>query len=295
MKTSNIGRIGVALAMIKAEKKGYKFIELPGYHDRGIDAMIEYTDDADVSYVIMVQCKSSEDLESGKLVFYFDEKHYNYWTNYPVTTIITYADTKDKCYWEILDKENITKTAKQYKVEISQESIFPNKRFHELLLKGKNIKDEENLLPKLNEKIIKNYGLIEKEIRDFDGYVEEIATKLSTMSSYIQCLFYNKHASKTPIFFLTYKKDYKEQVKVARDKDYIDTSYKLNLKHTTIKIIDDLLEDFYTFIYSELKEETKIWLEEKYPKLHFEASDTRFDSKEFWEYFFDAKFGYFHK
>ena len=130
----NIGRIGVGLAMIQAEKNRLKFMEQNGHNDRGIDAFIEHTDKENKSYLLMVQCKSSNSenfkIEGNKKTFYFDKIHYEYWTNYPLKGILTYATTNDeKVYWSKLDKTTLIETPTGCKLIIDEKIHFQIKTF----------------------------------------------------------------------------------------------------------------------------------------------------------------------
>lgn len=296
----NIGRIGVGVALVEAERNGIKFIELPSYHDRGIDAMIEYNNN-DIPCLLMVQCKASTDTnfrsENNRLYYYFDDSHYNYWTKYPVKTIITYVDVNDvtKCYWNVLDKSTMMKAKTKYRVHIDNRKLFPNEELMVLLKQSNSFNIKDGILPQKSDQYYIDYAETKNEIKTFETFIVKIKTELNNFNSYIQCLLYNGCTNREKFYFKTYLVEYQKQFAVSKDKDYITTDYKLNFNHPKIENIVLLLENFNKFMYNDFTSQSKDWLNAKYPKLYFGASDNRFESKEFWENFFEARFGNFHK
>jgi hypothetical protein len=291
-KNAHIGRIGVGIAMVRAESKGIKFIEFPGYHDRGIDAMLEYTDKENQSSILMVQCKAKNDLifdkSKNEFAFYFDQSHYEYWTKYPIQAIITYVDVQStSCYWSHFSKDNIEKTEKKYKITVKKTNEFPNDELFKML--SKKIDGEIDVISSKDNLMSVEYNKIDQEIEQFDYYIKEISLQLRKFDPYVHYLFYDCFSRKKKTFFKIYLIDYKKQCKYAKEKSYVN-DYELNLEHSAIKSLYESLNKFYDFIDGNLAEESKLWLQEKYPDLHFEASEDRFRSKEFWTNFFGARF-----
>ena len=74
--------------------------------DMGVDGQVEHVDDEGncTGHVIGVQVKAGPSyLSKGDeetILFYPEEKHRNYWRNFPVPVIVAIIDTEDKTiYW----------------------------------------------------------------------------------------------------------------------------------------------------------------------------------------------------
>lgn len=109
---------------------GWIFREQPVV-DLGVDALVETPVDENGKVNIFgLQIKGGESNFQRKrnfLTFYFSERHYHYWNaiieNYPLL-IILQESSSDKIYWQEYNNKFITKTTKNWKLDIPLENIL---------------------------------------------------------------------------------------------------------------------------------------------------------------------------
>lgn len=116
-------RIGVS-AVASIIDSEFKWIFREQYvSDMGIDAHIEIVEDGKPSGIIIgVQIKSGDSHFKRKqnfLVYYFENTHYDYWTNHSLPVIlIAHLPENKNTYWQFLNKATIKKTKINWKIEI---------------------------------------------------------------------------------------------------------------------------------------------------------------------------------
>lgn len=130
---SSVGREGIYKCGHIFEKLGFVFREQP-IEDYGIDAIIENKDDNYLlGKLIAIQIKSGDsyfkEVVDDRAVFRGDIKHYNYWLNHSLPVIIVlYSPTKDKCIWEVIDKQTAKKCESGWKIEIPLNQVLDNSK-----------------------------------------------------------------------------------------------------------------------------------------------------------------------
>ncbi|MDO4233098.1 MAG: DUF4365 domain-containing protein [Lautropia sp.] len=143
MNTTNTERIGVARCEIKFNEYGWIFREQQ-VQDKGIDAQLEIIDTSNLepSYrLVALQIKSGEsyfkEKSENSIIFRTDEKHIDYWMRYPLPVVIVlYSPVDNKIYWQLVSRENISRTEKgNYKISIPISNTFdetPPPSFHKI-------------------------------------------------------------------------------------------------------------------------------------------------------------------
>lgn len=124
-------RIGVAkVRLIVNEELGWVFRE-QSEEDYGIDAQIEIRGQTYLTGKLLgVQIKSGDsyfsEINGDKVVFRFDAKHYNYWTNLPFYTIVVlYSPSTKICIWQVIDEATVKITDKgNCRIDLSRFQVF---------------------------------------------------------------------------------------------------------------------------------------------------------------------------
>lgn len=127
----NVGRIGViAVQDIVYNKLDWIFRELPT-EDYGIDAEIEVNvPEYPTGKLIKLQIKSGESYFSEsneeRVIFRFEEKHFQYWLNHSLPVIIVLYNPESKeCIWEVVDRLTVQLVSKdKYKILIRKNNRF---------------------------------------------------------------------------------------------------------------------------------------------------------------------------
>lgn len=97
--------------------------------DMGIDAHIEIVNEGlPTGTLIAVQIKTGishfKD-QNDELVYYGKNEHLNYWLNHTLPVIlVAHLPDENKTYWVHVNKENITKTPKAWKISIKKSNIL---------------------------------------------------------------------------------------------------------------------------------------------------------------------------
>ncbi|MBS1793052.1 MAG: DUF4365 domain-containing protein [Acidobacteria bacterium] len=104
--------------------------------DVGIDALIEESVNGNpTGKLLAAQIKTGLGnffINEKHLVLYVTQIHYNYWLNFDLPVILlAYIPEDENVYWQLISKENLVKTKKQWKLEIPKSKVL-----------GKNSKDE---------------------------------------------------------------------------------------------------------------------------------------------------------
>lgn len=127
----NVGRIGViAVQDIVYNKLDWIFRELPT-EDYGIDAEIEVNvPEYPTGKLIKLQIKSGESYFSEsneeRVIFRFEEKHFQYWLNHSLPVIIVLYNPESKeCIWEVVDRFTVQLVSEdKYKILIRKNNRF---------------------------------------------------------------------------------------------------------------------------------------------------------------------------
>lgn len=112
---------------------GMIFREQP-VDDYGIDAQIEIVENkCATGKLIAVQIKSGnsyfKELTPNSIIYRGKRKHYDYWLNHSLPVIIVlYDPEKDKCYWNIVNKETAILSEQNWKIEISFSNLLENSK-----------------------------------------------------------------------------------------------------------------------------------------------------------------------
>lgn len=109
---------------------GWIFREQPVV-DLGVDALVETPIDENGRInIFALQIKGGESNFQRKkscLTFYFSERHYHYWNaiieNYPLLIILQESNS-DNIYWQEYNHNFITKTSKNWKLDIPLKNIL---------------------------------------------------------------------------------------------------------------------------------------------------------------------------
>ena len=128
---SNIERRSIFKTGDIVESMGWIFREQMQV-DVGIDGIIEQSENGNpTGNFIAVQVKSGEEAlyESKKgFTYYISNVHYEYWLNLSMPIIIIYYNPdNEKLYWKSMNKTTVSKTRKQWKIEIPKRFIFSTK------------------------------------------------------------------------------------------------------------------------------------------------------------------------
>lgn len=129
--TKSTERLGVSKCEGIFTELGFMFRE-QHVGDYGIDAIIEPIGKEYLSgKLIAVQIKSGDSYfnvtNGNTVVFRGDIKHYNYWINHSLPVIIVlYSPSKDKCIWEVINKQTAIKCKKGWKVNIPYNQTLEN-------------------------------------------------------------------------------------------------------------------------------------------------------------------------
>jgi len=122
-KQSQISRIGVSAVELLFVELGFIFREQP-IEDYGIDAHIEVIDnDKATGKLIALQIKSGKSFLKEKtnddIVFRGELKHLSYWVSHSLPVMLVIYNIEEKiAYWQIVNKDTITKTPKNWKLYI---------------------------------------------------------------------------------------------------------------------------------------------------------------------------------
>lgn len=122
-KQSQIARIGVSEVQLLFVKLSFIFREQP-IEDYGIDAHIEVMEnDKATGKLIALQIKSGDSFFKEKtndnIVFRGEMKHLSYWVSHSLPVMLVLYNIEEKiAYWEIINKDKIIKTAKNWKLHI---------------------------------------------------------------------------------------------------------------------------------------------------------------------------------
>ncbi len=122
-KQSQIARIGVSAVQLLFVELGFIFREQP-IEDYGIDAHIEVIDnDKATGKLIALQIKSGKSFLKEKtnddIVFRGELKHLSYWVSHSLPVMLVIYNIEEKiAYWQIVNKDTITKTPKNWKLYI---------------------------------------------------------------------------------------------------------------------------------------------------------------------------------
>lgn len=127
----NTERIGViAVQEIVYNKLDWIFREQP-IEDFGIDAQIEVNaTDYPTGKLIALQIKSGKsyfaEADDERVIFRFEEKHYQYWRSFSLPVIIVLYNPEDKeCIWETVDRVTVQQvSANKYKIVIRKDNRF---------------------------------------------------------------------------------------------------------------------------------------------------------------------------
>ena len=189
---NNIERIGVyKVASLITEDFGWIFREL-SIVDVGIDAYIEEViDGRPTGKIIALQIKSGEShfyksKNDNSISFYFNKTHYDYWMNYSLPVLLVgYFPDEQKVRWQIIRKENVSKTGKRFKLILnkllSREFKHEIKAFFKPLFTytlNENIKVEVENNTWINELILQindgytNSNYIYPLLKSKDEYIE---------------------------------------------------------------------------------------------------------------------------
>tara|TARA_R100000935_G_scaffold53874_1_gene82067 strand:- start:19 stop:891 length:873 start_codon:yes stop_codon:yes gene_type:complete len=95
--------------------------------DMGIDAQVEYIDEnGPTGKLIGLQIKtglSHFHEKNESFTFYLNDTHYKYWINHSLPVLIVgHIPEYDMTIWEFIDKNNVEKTPKGWKIEIVKEN-----------------------------------------------------------------------------------------------------------------------------------------------------------------------------
>ncbi|MBK9631967.1 MAG: DUF4365 domain-containing protein [Saprospiraceae bacterium] len=95
--------------------------------DMGIDAHIELVEEGNpLGKLIALQIKTGESYfyeKEKSFTFYLDETHYNYWVNHSLPVIlIGHIPERNITLWQYVDRNNVEKTTKGWKIEIPKEN-----------------------------------------------------------------------------------------------------------------------------------------------------------------------------
>jgi hypothetical protein len=191
-------------------KFGWIFREQP-IVDIGVDALVETPIEEDGQIKIFgLQIKGGEaNFQKKKtfITFYFSERHYLYWNaiceNYPLF-IVLQDSSNNRIYWQHYSFEKITKTPKNYKIDIPYNNIL-------------NIDSKEEILHILNG----------KHFLDFSDCIHESYFNLPQNQNHEINISYNlntENKGKIQIC-LAYKKQ----------KEYLDLDYIPKKKHWSIE------------------------------------------------------------
>ena len=121
---TSLSREGVYKIAAIFEKIGFVFREQP-IEDYGIDAIIEERGEKYLTgkmLGVQIKCGSSyfKEQKDGKIVYRGQNKHFNYWLNYSLPVVIVlYDPEQDICIYESISNDKITKTSKEWKIEIN--------------------------------------------------------------------------------------------------------------------------------------------------------------------------------
>ena len=125
----SVERIGVSSVEKIINQMGMIFREQP-VDDYGIDAQIEIVENkCATGKLIAVQIKSGnsyfKELTPNSIIYRGKRKHYDYWLNHSLPVIIVlYDPEKDKCYWNIVNKETAILSEQNWKIEISFSNLL---------------------------------------------------------------------------------------------------------------------------------------------------------------------------
>jgi hypothetical protein len=93
--------------------------------DFGIDATVEETvNGTPTGKLIALQIKSGDShfhksKASGKITFYFEKKHFDYWINYSLPVILVgYLPKDNLLLWQLINERTTVKGSKGYKIEM---------------------------------------------------------------------------------------------------------------------------------------------------------------------------------
>lgn len=129
----SVERIGVSSVEKIINQMGMIFREQP-VDDYGIDAQIEIVENkCATGKLIAVQIKSGnsyfKELTPNSIIYRGKRKHYDYWLNHSLPVIIVlYDPEKDKCYWNIVNKETAILSEQNWKIEISFSNLLENSK-----------------------------------------------------------------------------------------------------------------------------------------------------------------------
>ena len=147
-QNSSTERMGVLKCAVLFEENGFVFRE-QSIVDYGIDAIIESKEGNRPSgKMIAVQIKSGEsyfkEIKDDYVIYRVDEKHKNYWINHSLPVIIVlYSPSRDECIWEIVNKQTLISSKKQWLVRIPNEQTI-SKSQYKLQELAENISEYEH-------------------------------------------------------------------------------------------------------------------------------------------------------
>ncbi|MBN3898913.1 MAG: DUF4365 domain-containing protein [Nostoc sp. NOS(2021)] len=123
---SHTGRIGVAGTELIFNRLGWIFREQP-IEDYGIDAHVEIVEnDKATGKLIALQIKCGDswfkETTENEIVFRGKAKHLEYWQQHSLPVlVILYNDQEGYAYWQVVNKNTVQKTVKDWKLLIPLE------------------------------------------------------------------------------------------------------------------------------------------------------------------------------
>lgn len=120
---SHTGRIGVAGTELIFNRLGWIFREQP-IEDYGIDAHIEIVENGKATgklIALQIKCGNSwfQETTENEIVFRGKAKHLEYWLEHSLPVlVILYNDQKDYAYWQVVNKNTVQNTGKDWKILI---------------------------------------------------------------------------------------------------------------------------------------------------------------------------------
>lgn len=140
-KHSSTGARAVTVAQFLVEELGWIFRRQPE-EDFGIDAHIEVVAKGEpTGRLVAAQIKGGtsyfKTAKNGGHVFYIDEDHFEYWSNFSLPVIIVLVDIAGKkAYWQHVTADNVGKTPKGWKIFVPTANQLVQAATDELLAVG---------------------------------------------------------------------------------------------------------------------------------------------------------------
>lgn len=172
---SNTGRIGVAGTEIIFNRLGWIFREQP-IEDYGIDAHIEIIENGKATgklIALQIKCGDSwfQETTENEIVFRGKAKHLEYWLEHSLPVlVILYNDQEGYAYWQVVNKNTVQNTGKDWKLlipfehkvnEISKTQI---EKFSKKLTATSDLSIAHNIVLPYSERGLKTW---EKDNREY--------------------------------------------------------------------------------------------------------------------------------